>query len=198
MKLFSLWFAALPIASVVATASASDLFVVNINNVSLSYRSASNPILQKLTLNILPNTRTAFTKAAPYSLPCDLNELAITHEITNINNFTLYPATRAQVMIDGDEKRLFPNVWGETSKHWPMNVALLPGQMAPLTYTFFSSNFVNYSPAPFGPNVPFSPNVPRKVAMITFPYLNASYQNPAEEDVIWNNAYVLWVKRVCP
>lgn len=97
-------------------------------------------------------------------------------------------------MPDGLEKRLLPNVWGVPDQQWPTNFALQPGQTFNPAYIFFAANtrLVNYSP-----NV-FAPNVPTKIAMISFPQLNASYQAPAQEDVIWNNAYTLWVMRDCP
>lgn len=172
----------------------------------IAWNWASNPSpgnysYQNLTFN--PSTRTAYTQAAPLSLPCDVNQLSIGMAFRNVGAQPLYGELSGTIAINGDEHDLLTNLYGQTEPHAALNNVLVP----PSGVSTGGFIFIALPPLYDFATEQLPANVPLKIRMRVAGYTDSAYDTSRggyflssliSESTVWNNAWALWVRRTCP
>lgn len=190
-----------------AHATNADVLAIDLATMSqsIAFNWASNPspaTQTQVALSFSPTTRTAYTQAAPLQLPCDVNQLSVGMSFRNISGQALYPEMSGTVAINGAEGNLITNVYGQTEPHAPSQLFVQPGTVGTGGFIFIAlPPLYDYTTEQFPANVPL------KIRMRVAGFTSTDYDvyrggfylnNQIAESVIWNNAYAIWVKRVCP
>ncbi|HVV84437.1 MAG TPA: hypothetical protein VHE35_15320 [Kofleriaceae bacterium] len=167
----------------------------------LVYHSASSPNNNvNVPIVFTPPTRDAFTKAQPLMLPCDVSFLAIGPTWKNVSSQPLYVSWMGAVYLNGDEHDQLPDAFGRTMPPIADGRLWQPGQTG-------NGGFIYLIEPPLISWVSFPANVPLRLQMQVAGYTSGAidqstggYQaaNLFHEDIVWNNAYRVWVERTCP
>lgn len=170
----------------------------------LSYNWASNPAGTATNLNLTfsPQTRSAYTQAAPLDLPCDLNWLATGVNFRNTHDAALHVELGGQMRVNGVEGSTIPNAYGQMEGFAPLMPSVAPGASG-------GGGFIFVAPLPLVSWLPsqIPANVPIKIRMFVRPFSDTTYDparggfslsNLIPESTVWNNTWFLWIRRTCP
>jgi hypothetical protein len=119
MKTIALASVVLGSALVAATASAADVLAIDLASAAQGQVIAfASPTVPYTSVDLKPyialNFRTAFSKAAPLTLPCDVDFLAGGISWKNVSGAHVYVEMSGALYYDGNEHRPLVNVWGQT------------------------------------------------------------------------------------
>lgn len=169
---------------------------------NVTFKSASSSTATTLPVVFTANTRDAYTKAQPLSLPCDVDFLAVGVSFKNISAQPLHIEWSGAVFLNGSEKTRIPDAFGRTIVHIADGRLFQPGEVGSGGFIFIAqAPLLSWTAASFPANVPL--RLQMESRGFTSPELDPvrggySLANLAAEDVIWNNNYRIWVQRTCP
>ncbi len=134
----------LALLAVLSSASAADVLKIDLTDTweyqAIGYSSPTVPYTAvDLRPHIPANQRTAYTKAAPLALPCDVDFLAGGLAWKNVSSQPVYAEMSGALFVNGDEHVRLANVFGQVVAHAPEGAVTPAGALGSGGFIFLAA-----------------------------------------------------------